>query len=134
MPNGNDSRIRLDLFSNRNFSGRSIIIRGRIAVLDARQFRFNGELSSFRLNRKEDEEIVTLVLWSRTHFRGARRVFRGSMNISNLGSFDNRMSSFIVIPRRLSDSEIDTLERRGLPPFGDVIIGPFRQELPSSKI
>lgn len=109
--------VRLRLFENRDFGGRRIIFRrGAIAVRDARALRFNGMLSSFRLRNPNNSRAITLILFSRTDYRGDVRVYRGNTDVRNLGDYDNRMSSFICVGRRLSDAEINRLINRRTPP------------------
>jgi hypothetical protein len=109
--------VRLALFEDTNFSGRRILLtRGGIVIRDARAFDFNGALSSFRLRNVVDSNEITLVLFSRTNFRGARRVFRGNTTVSDLGDYDNRMSSLILVGRRLTDAQINTIRDTGRPP------------------
>ncbi|CAG7639393.1 beta/gamma crystallin family protein [Paenibacillus allorhizosphaerae] len=115
--------VRISLFADTDFEGRRIrFSRGGAAVRDARALGFNGVLSSFRLQNVVDSREVTLVLWSQTNFRGTRRVFRGNMNVNDLGSFDNRMSSFIVVGRRLTNAQIDSITNNNRPPQDIVVI------------
>ncbi|NKI20039.1 hypothetical protein HFN20_02120 [Paenibacillus dendritiformis] len=117
--------VRLALFSGVNFTGRRIVFRrGGVAVRDLGAFRFNNVLSSFRLRNVVNTNEVTLVLFSRINFQGSFRVFRGSQNVANLGrfNFNNVTSSFILVGRRLTDDEINTIQRTGNPPRDIVII------------
>ncbi|BFH66871.1 MAG: hypothetical protein E6230_02490 [Paenibacillus dendritiformis] len=117
--------VRLALFSGVNFTGRRIVFRrGGVAVRDLGAFRFNNVLSSFRLRNVVNTNEVTLVLFSRINFQGSFRVFRGSQNVANLGrfNFNNVTSSFILVGRRLTDAEINTIQRTGNPPRDIVII------------
>jgi len=109
--------VRLQLFSDANFAGRRIrMARGGVAIRDARALSFNGVLSSFRLRNVVDRNAVTLLLFSRTNFRGTMQAYRGNTTVSDLGDFDNRMSSLIVVGRRLTDSEIDDIRNNRVPP------------------
>lgn len=109
--------VRLALFADRNFSGRRILFtRGGVAIRDARALQFNGQLSSFRLRNTSNSNDVTLLLFSRTNYRGTMRVFRGNTNVGDLGDYDNRMSSLIVVGRRLSDRQIDDIRNNRTPP------------------
>ncbi len=109
--------VRLQLFEDSGFSDRRIVFaRGGIAVRDMRAFRFDNELGSFRLRNVADSREVTLILFADTNFRGDFRVFRGNTNVSDLGNFDDRMSSFIVVGRRLSNSEINQIRNTRRPP------------------
>jgi len=109
--------VRLQLFADANFAGRRIhMTRGGVAIRDARALSFNGVLSSFRLRNVVDRNAVTLLLFSRTNFRGTMRSYRGNTTVSDLGDFDNRMSSLIVVGRRLSDAEIDDIRNNRVPP------------------
>lgn len=117
--------VRLAIFSGINFTGRRIVFRrGGVAVRDLGAFRFNNVLSSFRLRNVVNANEVTLVLFSRINFQGSFRVFRGSQNIANLGrfNFNNVTSSFILVGRRLTDSEINNIQRTGNPPRDILII------------
>ncbi|MFD3269913.1 hypothetical protein ACE3MS_07190 [Paenibacillus dendritiformis] len=117
--------VRLAIFSGINFTGRRIVFRrGGVAVRDLGAFRFNNVLSSFRLRNVVNRNEVTLVLFSRINFQGSFRVFRGSQNVANLGrfNFNNATSSFILVGRRLTDSEINTIQRTGIPPRDILII------------
>jgi len=113
--------VRLSLFEHNDFEGRRIrITRGGIAVRDANALRFNDQLSSFRLRNVEDDDDVTLILFADINFRGETRVFRGNTNVRALNGFNDRMSSFIVVGRRLSDSEINRIRNNRTPP-SDVV-------------
>ncbi|WP_372663362.1 hypothetical protein [Cohnella sp.] len=117
--------VRLSLFSRINFNGRRIRFRrGGVAIRDLGAFRFNNELSSFRLRNVVSSNEVTLVLFSRINFQGTIRVFRGSQNVSNLSlfSFNNVTSSLILVGRRLSNSEINEIRRTGRPPRDILVI------------
>lgn len=109
--------VRLRLFADTDFGGRRIIFRrGAVAIRDARALRFNGQLSSFRLRNPNNSRDITLILFSRTDYRGDFRVYRGNTNVRDLGNFDNRMSSLICVGRRLSDQEIRRIvNRRNVP-------------------
>ena len=109
--------VRLALYQDIDFGGRRIIFRrGGVAIRDARALSFNGQLSSFRLRNVNNSRAVTLLLFSRTNFRGDVRVYRGNTDVSNLGDYNDRMSSLIVVGRRLSDDEIRRLINRRTPP------------------
>ena len=113
--------VRLSLFEHNDFQGRRIrIIRGGIAVRDAGALRFNDMLSSFRLRNVEDDDDVTLILFADTNYRGEHRVFRGNTNVRALNGFNDRMSSFIVVGRRLSNNDIDRIRSNRRPP-NDVV-------------
>jgi len=110
---------RLALYSGFNFTGRVIrFIRGGVAVRDLRAFRFNKILSSFKLSNVVNRNEVTLVLFSRINYQGAFRVFRGSQNVPDLRrfNFNNATSSFILVGRRLTNNEINQIQRTGVPP------------------
>lgn len=114
--------VRLTLFEDPNFSDRRIIFRrGGIAVRDARAFRFNDELDSFRLRNVVNRNQVTLILFENINFEGDYRVYRGTQNVSNLGNFSDRMSSFIVVGRRLTNAQINRIRNTRIPPR-DVIV------------
>lgn len=117
--------VRLSLFSGFNFTGRRIDFRrGGVAVRDLGAFRFNNVLSSFRLRNIAIPRQVTLILFSRTNFRGAFRVFRGSRNVADLRNFNfnNVTSSFILVGRRLTNNEIQFLRRTGNLPADILVI------------
>ncbi|HEY2491898.1 MAG TPA: hypothetical protein VGI33_03085 [Paenibacillus sp.] len=114
-----NSDLRLSLFSGLNFTGRRIIFRrGGIAVRDLGAFRFDNLLSSFRVRNVVNRAEVTLVLFSRINFQGSFRVFRGNTNVSDLRneSFDNVTSSFILVSRNLTNSQIREIQRSGNAP------------------
>jgi hypothetical protein len=120
-----NSEVRLALWSGINFSGRRILFRrGGVAVRDLRAFRFNNILSSFRLRNVVQSSQVTLVLFSRINFQGSFRVFRGSQSVANLGNlnFNNVTSSFILIGRNLTNSEISQIQSTGRPPQDILVI------------
>ncbi|WP_054957286.1 hypothetical protein [Paenibacillus dakarensis] len=118
-----NSDVRLALWSDTNFSGRRILFRrGGVAVRDLGAFRFNNALSSFRLRNVVQSNQVTLVLFSRINFQGSFRVFRGSQNVANLGNFDNVTSSFILVGRNLTNSEISQIQSTGRPPQDILIV------------
>lgn len=117
--------VRLVLWSLNNFRGRRILIRrGGVAARDLGAFRFNNALSSFRLSNVVNANEVTLVLFSRTNFRGSFRVFRGTRSVANLSTtnFNNVTSSFILVGRVLTDAQINQIRRTGTPPRDIVII------------
>lgn len=117
--------VRLTLWAGSNFTGRRILFRrGGVAVRDLGAFRFDNVLSSFRLRNDAHSSEVTLVLFSRTHFKGSFRVFRGSQSVANLASFNfnNLTSSFILVGRVLTDSEIAQIRSSGRPPHDILII------------
>lgn len=118
-----NSDIRLALWSGTNFSGRRILFRrGGVAVRDLGAFRFNNALSSFRLRNMVQSSQVTLVLFSGTNFQGSFRVFRGSQNVANLGNFNNVTSSFILVGRNLTNSEISQIQSTARPPRDILVI------------
>ncbi|HZG58796.1 hypothetical protein [Paenibacillus sp.] len=105
-----NSDVRLALFSGRDFEGRRILLRrGGVAVRDASAFRFDNQLSSFRLRNTANGSDVTLILFANTNYRGDFRVYRGNTAISDLGNFNDRMSSFIVVGRRLTDAQVQQI-------------------------
>ncbi|ULL17195.1 hypothetical protein DVH26_23790 [Paenibacillus sp. H1-7] len=115
--------LMLSLFSGTNFTGRRIRInRGSVAIKDFRAFQFNDQLSSFQLRNVIIPSQVTLVLFRDINFQGTFRVFRGSQNVANLGSFDNLTSSLILVGRNLSIFEIGLIQSTGKPPRGVVVI------------
>lgn len=120
-----NSDVRLALWSGINFTGRRILFRrGGIAVRDLGAFRFDNLLSSFRLRNTVQSNQVTLVLFSRINFQGSFRVFRGSQNVANLGNFNfnNVTSSFILVGRNLTNTEISQIQSTGRPPQDILII------------
>lgn len=115
--------VRLQLFSGNNFTNRRIVLRrGGVAVRDLGAFRFDNVLSSFRLRNDSITDSVTLVLFSRINFQGSIRIFRGSQNVSNLGSFNNLTSSFILVGRDLTNSEIQRIQSTGNPPRDILVV------------
>jgi hypothetical protein len=122
VANGN---LRLALWSGINFSGRRILFQRRgVAIRDLRAFRFNDELSSFRVNNLTNPAQVTLVLFRDVGYQGPFRVFRGSQAVADLRTlgFNNRTSSLILVGRRLSDQEIRRIQASRSAPGGIVTI------------
>jgi hypothetical protein len=115
--------VRLTLWSDANFQGRRIRFRrGGVAIRDLGAFRFDNALSSFRLRNNFNSRQVTLVLFSQINFKGSVRIFRGSINVANLGSFNNLTSSLIVVGRILSTAEINRIRNTGIAPRDILII------------
>lgn len=117
--------VRLQLFQDINFSGRRIAFRrGGVAIRDLNAFRFNDELSSFRLRNVVNRRQVTLVLFADINFRGSFRVFRGSQSVSNLitMNFNDVTSSLILVGRNLTNAQINEIRRTGIPPRDIVVI------------
>lgn len=105
--------IRLTLWAGRNFANRRIQFRRRgVAIRNLNAFRFNNDLSSFRVRRGNQVNDVTLVLFSRVAYQGDFRVFRGAQAVANLGNFnfDNRTSSLIFIGRNLTNEQIRQIQ------------------------
>ena len=101
---------RLSIWADRNFRDRRIRFRRRgIAIRNMSAFRFNNDLSSFRI-RGDDADNATLVLFSRTAYQGDFRVFRGRRAVANLGNFNNRTSSLIFIGRNLTNQQIREIQ------------------------
>ena len=116
--------VRLALFSRFNFNGRRILLRrGGVAIRDLGAFRFNNELSSFRLRNLVDSGEVTLVLFSRINFQGSFRVYRGSQSVANLSqaNFNNVTSSLILVGRILTNNQINQIRNTGRAP-SDVLV------------
>jgi hypothetical protein len=117
--------VRLALFSGFNFTGRRIVFRrGGVAVRDLGAFRFDNILSSFRLRNVVAPNEVTLVLFSRTNFQGAFRVFRGTQNVPDLRAFNfnNVTSSFILVGRNLTNAQISQIQSTSTPPRDILVI------------
>lgn len=117
--------LRLALWSGVNFSGRRILFQRRgVAVRDLRAFRFNDELSSFRVSNLTNPAQVTLVLFRDAGYQGPIRVFRGSQAVADLRrfGFNNQTSSLILVGRRLSDQEIRRIQTSRSAPAGIVTI------------
>ncbi|KGE17664.1 hypothetical protein [Paenibacillus wynnii] len=120
-----NSDVRLALWSGTNFSVRRILFRrGGVAVRDLGAFRFNNELSSFRLRNVVQSSEVTLVIFSRINFQGSFRVYRGSQSVANLGNanFNNVTSSFVLVGRNLTNAQITQIQSTGRPPQDVLII------------
>ena len=123
MANGN---LRLALWSGVGFTGRRILFQRRgVAIRDLRAFRFNDQLSSFRVANLTTPAQVTLVLFRDINFQGPYRVFRGSRSVADLRTlgFNNQTSSLILVGRRLSDQEIRRIQARASS-LGVVVISP----------
>jgi len=117
--------LRLALWSGVNFSGRRILFQRRgVAIRDLRAFRFNDELSSFRVSNLTSPAQVTLVLFRDAGYQGPIRVFRGSQAVADLRrlGFNNQTSSLILVGRRLSDQEIRRIQTSRSAPAGIVTI------------
>ncbi len=109
--------VRFSLHEHNNLEGRRIAFRrGGIAIRDLNAFRFNDQLSSFRLRNTEDRDEVTMILFADNNFRGSNRVYRGSTVVNSLGDFNDQASSLIVVGRRLSDSQVNHIISNRRPP------------------
>jgi hypothetical protein len=109
--------VRLSLHQDVNLSGRRIVFRrGGIAIRDLNAFRFNDELSSFRVRNVVNSNDVTLILFADDNFRGATRVYRGNTVVNNLGDFNDQASSLIVVGRRLNDNQVNRIIANRRPP------------------
>ncbi|HZG75336.1 MAG TPA: hypothetical protein VEZ72_05710 [Paenibacillus sp.] len=109
--------VRLSLHQDVNLSGRRIVFRrGGIAIRDLNAFRFNDELSSFRVRNVVDSSAVTLILFADDNFRGATRVYRGNTVVNDLGDFNDQASSLIVVGRRLTDTQVNRIIANRRPP------------------
>ena len=123
MPPRNTQSLRLELFQDINFSGRRIVFRrGEVALRDARAIQFNDELSSFRV--RNNGRSVTLVLFQDINYQGDFLVFRGARSIADLRNqnFNDEMSSFILVGRRLTNAQIRAIQNNARAPRGVVEI------------
>ncbi|WP_309121983.1 hypothetical protein [Paenibacillus sp.] len=115
--------VRLSLHADNNLSGRRIVFRrGGIAIRDFDAFRFNDQLSSFRLRNVVDSNAVTLILFADNNFRGATRVYRGNTVVNALGDFNDQASSLIVVGRRLNDNQVARIIANRRPPLGILFV------------
>ncbi|GIM48305.1 hypothetical protein DNHGIG_38540 [Collibacillus ludicampi] len=117
--------LMLELFENINFMGRRIVFRGgEVAVRDARALDFNDLLSSFRVQNRMNPNRVTLVLFEDINYQGDFRVFRGSQNVADLRTinFNDEMSSFVLVARRLTNAQIRAIQNSMRAPQGVVEI------------
>jgi hypothetical protein len=117
--------LRLALWSGINFTGRRILFQRRgVAIRDLRAFRFNDQLSSFRVDNLSNPNQVTLVLFRDINYQGPFRVFRGSQAVADLRrlGFNNLTSSLILVNRRLTDQEIRRIQATAGAPGGIVTI------------
>ncbi|RKD24965.1 hypothetical protein BEP19_03775 [Ammoniphilus oxalaticus] len=114
------TRPRLTLWSDANFSGNSLRFRGDLGVRNLITFGFNDVLSSLQL---EGGPQNTLVLFEDVNYQGRRKVYRGPVNVSFLSDFNDVASSFIISRRRLSNDEIRRIQRRGRAPgnFAEIL-------------
>ena len=112
---------QLTMWSDANFSGNRLRFRGNLGVRNLVTFGFNDVLSSFEFVGNDNS---TLVLFEDINYQGARKVFRGSQNVSFLSDFNDTVSSFIISRRRLSNDEIRRIQRRSSAPdnFAEVLI------------
>ncbi|MEF3306821.1 hypothetical protein [Paenibacillus sp. GYB003] len=111
---------RLSIWADANFSGRRLRFRGNLGVRSLVVFNFNDLLSSFDFTGRAGS---TLVLFENINYQGQRRVFRGSTEVSFLSDFNDRTSSFIISRGRLTNAQIDRIQRRGSAPdnFAEVL-------------
>ncbi|AZK46962.1 hypothetical protein [Paenibacillus lentus] len=107
---------RLRLFRDENYTGRRFVIRGNVGIRNLE--RSFGDIESLRFFSPNSG--ATLVLFSRTNFRGNFRVFRGTTNIADLDDIiaGNDPDSIIISNTRLSLTEIRTIRRTGTLPSG----------------
>ncbi|CAG7644751.1 hypothetical protein ACFQI7_24795 [Paenibacillus allorhizosphaerae] len=111
---------QLTLWSDNEQRGRRLRFRGNLGVRSLVIFNFNDVLSSFVLTGNRNS---TLVLFQDINYQGPRRVFRGSIEVDSLPDFNDQTSSFILSRRRLSNAEIDRIQRRRVAPenFAEVL-------------
>ena len=91
---------------------------------DVSVFNFNDQLSSFRLRNTRNGRDVTLILFADVNYSGDFRVYRGNQNVASLNGFNDKMSSFILVGRRLTDAQINRIRNRRTPPTDILRIRP----------
>lgn len=99
----------LHLYSEENYRGRRVTVRGAIAVRDLdRHF----DADSYRFH--SPNRNATLVIFSEENFQGRYRIIRGSHNVRDIDD----MESFVMANFRITDSHVRALQRgRRLPPY-----------------
>nr|WP_072335354.1 MULTISPECIES: hypothetical protein [unclassified Paenibacillus] len=107
---------RLYLYRDENYTGRRFVLRGNLGVRNLE--RRYDDVESLRFYSPSAN--ATLVLFTRTNFRGSFRVFRGSVNLRDLDDIigDNDAESLIMSNSRLTLEQIRTIRRTGNLPSG----------------
>ncbi|MNP09037.1 hypothetical protein D3C76_1011270 [compost metagenome] len=107
---------RLFLYREENYLGRRFVWRGNVGIRNLE--RRYDDIESLRFFSPSSD--ATLVLFSRTNFRGAFRVFRGTTNISDLDDIirGNDPDSLIISSIRLTLEQIREIRRTGVLPEG----------------
>jgi len=97
----------LRLFSEENYRGATVTIRGNVAARDLER-RFDAEsLRFFSTNPN-----ATLVIFSEENFQGSFRIIRGNRNIRDIDDIE----SFVMANFRISEANVRELQRtRRLP-------------------
>ncbi|RKD21039.1 hypothetical protein BEP19_15275 [Ammoniphilus oxalaticus] len=99
----------LRLFSEENYRGRSVTVRGAVAVRDLERRFDTDSLRFFSTNPN-----ATLVIFSEKNFHGSFRIIRGNRNIRNIDD----MESFVMANFHISEAQVRRLQRTGrLPRF-----------------
>ncbi len=115
--------LRLELFQDRDFLGRRILFsRGEIAVRTAAAFQFNDVLTSFRVENSLSNRQVTFVIFEHRDYQGRFHIFRGSQEVQTLldspYNFNDLMSSFILVARRLTNNQVLMIQQNRRAPSG----------------
>lgn len=99
----------LRLYSEENYRGRRVTVRGAVAVRDLERHFDAESLRFFSTNPN-----ATLVIFSEEHFQGRFRIIRGNRNVRDIDD----MESFVMANFRISESDVRRLQRtRQLPPI-----------------
>lgn len=107
---------RLYLYTDERYLGRRFVWRGNVGIRNL-EARYDG-IESLRFYSPSAN--ATLVLFTRSNFRGNFRVFRGTRNIPDLDDIigGNDPESLIISRRRLTLEQIREIRRTGRLPEG----------------
>jgi len=107
---------RLRLWTDENFRERRFTWRGNVGLRNLD--RLYGGIESLRFFSPSAN--ATLVLFSRSNFRGNFRVFRGTTNLPDLDDIirGDDPESLIISNRRLTLAQIREIRRTGRLPSG----------------
>lgn len=108
---------RLTLYSEERYRGSSIILRGNLGIRNMDSGRYD-DVESLRFFSPSSN--ATLVLFTRTNFRGNFRVFRGNRNLADLDDIigGNDPESLISSNSRLTLAQIRAIRDTGRLPSG----------------
>jgi len=92
----------LRLYSDENYRGRRLTLRGNVASRDLERLFDADSLRFFSTNPN-----ATLVIFSEENFRGSFRIIRGNRNIRDIDD----MESFVMANFRISEADVRRLQR-----------------------